>query len=114
MLTTTNSTKQAAHFLKAIGNYYRLQIVQLLINGEKNVSALNEKVKVSQPALSQHLAKLRHAGIVGSRREQRQIFYFISNPRVIRHLGLLREQFDLPVHSGAKMATKPTKKKKAA
>lgn len=84
-------TKKASQILKVLGNYYRLNIVTLLLNGEKNVSELNQSVKVSQPALSQHLSKLRREGVLGSRREQRQIYYFIANPHVIRVLGVLAE-----------------------
>lgn len=84
-------TKKASQILKVLGNFYRLHIVTLLLNGEKNVSELNQSVKVSQPALSQHLSKLRREGILGSRREQRQIFYYINNPHVIRVLGVLSE-----------------------
>jgi DNA-binding transcriptional ArsR family regulator len=83
--------RKASQSLKVLGNFYRLQIVTLLLNGEKNVSELNESVKVSQPALSQHLSKLRREGILGARREQRQIFYYINNPHVIRVLGVVGE-----------------------
>lgn len=76
---------------KVIGNPFRFQIVKLLLAGEKNVSDLNTSVKVSQPALSQHLSKLRREGVLGARREQRQIFYFIKNPGIIRMVGLAEE-----------------------
>ncbi|PZP85187.1 MAG: transcriptional regulator [Azospirillum brasilense] len=91
MFKETAHTKKASQILKVLGNYYRLHIVTLLLNGEKNVSELNQSVKVSQPALSQHLSKLRREGVLGSRREQRQIFYYIANPHVIRVLGVLAE-----------------------
>ena len=83
--------KKTSQSLKVLGNFYRLQIVTLLLNGEKNVSELNKSVKVSQPALSQHLSKLRREGILGARREQRQIFYYLNNPHVIRVLGVVAE-----------------------
>ncbi len=83
--------RSSAQILKALGNYYRLQIVYLLLNGEKNVSELNKTVKVSQPALSQHLAKLRRVGVVAFRRDSRELFYYISNPHVIRLVGTAAE-----------------------
>ncbi|MES2983880.1 MAG: metalloregulator ArsR/SmtB family transcription factor [Pseudomonadota bacterium] len=83
--------KKSAQILKVLGNPYRLQIVTLLLGGEKNVSELNKSVKVSQPALSQHLSKLRREGVLGARREQRQIFYYLNNTHVIRVLGVVGE-----------------------
>ncbi|MFM9890042.1 MAG: ArsR/SmtB family transcription factor [Rickettsiales bacterium] len=91
MFKDTVHLKKSSQVLKVLGNFYRLQIVTLLLNGEKNVSELNQSVKVSQPALSQHLSKLRREGILGARREQRQIFYYIANPHVIRVLGVTAE-----------------------
>lgn len=91
MFQTTQELKIASNTVKAMGNFYRLQIILLLLSGEKNVSTINKDVKVSQPALSQHLSKLRKTGIVGSRREQRQIFYFIINPHVTRIIGVLAD-----------------------
>lgn len=84
--------KKATEILKVLGNYYRGQIVTLLLNGEKNVSELNKFVKVSQPALSQHLSKLRTKGIVNCRRQQRQIYYYIANPGVLRIMGIVAEE----------------------
>jgi len=83
--------RRASQALKVLGNVYRLQIVTLLLNGEKNVSELNQSVKISQPALSQHLSKLRREGILRGRHEQRQIFYYLTNPHVIRLLGVAGE-----------------------
>lgn len=91
MFTDNKHLKDASKVLKVLGNYHRLQIVTLLLDGEKNVSTLNQSVRVSQPALSQHLSKLRREGVLGARREQRQIFYYIKNPHVIRLLGVVAE-----------------------
>ena len=105
MFTDTAHLKKASQSLKVLGNFYRLQIVTLLLNGEKNVSEINKNVNVSQPALSQHLSKLRRDGILGARREQRQIFYYLNNPHVIRVLGVVAEMSN---------ATNATKKAVAA
>ncbi len=91
MFKDNQQLKKSSQILKVLGNFYRLQIVTLLLNGEKNVSELNKSVRVSQPALSQHLSKLRREGVLGARREQRQIFYYINNPHVIRVLGVVAE-----------------------
>jgi DNA-binding transcriptional ArsR family regulator len=91
MFKDTAHLKRSAKMLKALGNPYRLQIISLLLQGEKNVSELNQSVKVSQPALSQHLSKLRREGILDARREQRQIFYFLRNAQIVRMLGVAGE-----------------------
>lgn len=69
--------------LKVLGNAHRLHIVHLLLNGEKGVTEINKSVKVSQPALSQHLAKLRKQGVLIARRDARQIFYKVRDPRAV-------------------------------
>lgn len=77
--------------LKAIGNQYRYKIILALLTGEKNVAALNRVIRVSQPALSQHLKKLRTHGVVDSRRDARKIYYFINDARVVRVIGIFGE-----------------------
>jgi len=104
MFTDTTHLKRASQSLKVLGNFYRLQIVTLLLNGEKSVSELNKSVKVSQPALSQHLSKLRRDGILGARREQRQIFYYLNNPHVIRVLGVVAEMAAADAGAAKKVA----------
>lgn len=89
MLQNTIQIKTASNIAKAIGNQYRMQIINILLTGEKCVGDLNKVVAVSQPALSQHLSKLRREGIVGARREQRNIYYYITNPHIARIIGIL-------------------------
>jgi ArsR family transcriptional regulator len=99
-----------AKLLKSLGNVYRLQIIQLLMGGEKNVTELNTQVKVSQPALSQHLARLRKEGIVAARRNQRQIFYRISNPQILRILAVVDDvvsQRDISANAAQPAAEMP-------
>jgi ArsR family transcriptional regulator len=91
MLQDPQTQKDVANFFKILGNPYRLQIVNLLMAGEKNVTELNRSVKVSQPALSQHLSKLHRAGMVGFRRDRRQIYYFLSNPHLVNVLKVMVE-----------------------
>jgi DNA-binding transcriptional ArsR family regulator len=66
---------EAARLLKTIGNEYRLMILCTLFEGELSVGALNERVPLSQSALSQHLAVLREDGLVTTRREAQTIYY---------------------------------------
>lgn len=89
MFGTNNHIKKAAQLLKAVGNPHRLKIILELMNGEKNVGEINAQVDVSQPALSQHLARMRAAGILTSRRDQRQIYYAIADSRILDALQII-------------------------
>lgn len=68
-------SREAARLLRALANPQRLEILCLLAEGEMPVAALNERLSLSQSALSQHLAVLRAEGIVGTRREAQSIHY---------------------------------------
>lgn len=56
----------------------RLAIFEYLSQGESTVSALTERLPISQPAVSQHLAVLRRCGLVAHRREGRSAIYRAS------------------------------------
>jgi DNA-binding transcriptional ArsR family regulator len=89
MFGNYNHVKKAAQLLKAVGNPHRLQILTQLVDGEKNVGEINAEVNVSQPALSQHLARMRAAGVLTSRRSQRQIYYAIGDTQILRALEII-------------------------
>lgn len=83
----------AAGFLTLMGNEKRLAIMGHLIDTELSVGAIAEKVELSQSALSQHLAKLRTAGLVQTRRDRQMIYYSCDSEAVRRLLRLLSELF---------------------
>lgn len=70
--------ERAAILLKQVSNPTRLQIVQMLSEGEKHVGALCEHLNQSQPAVSHHLALLRHGGIISPRRQGKNNFYSLT------------------------------------
>ncbi|MEV7011411.1 metalloregulator ArsR/SmtB family transcription factor [Streptosporangium sp. NPDC051022] len=67
----------------------RLHIVWALAQGECDVSGLAERVGGALPAVSQHLAKLKLAGLVRSRREGRRVVYLIDNEDVVATVQVL-------------------------
>jgi DNA-binding transcriptional ArsR family regulator len=69
----------ASRLLRALANEHRLLILCLLSEGEFNVSAINDRVELSQSALSQHLAILRADGLVDTRREAQTIYYRLAS-----------------------------------
>lgn len=85
---------QAAALLRALANEQRLLILcHLSAAGELSVSALGERMALSQSALSQHLARLREEGIVSFRREAQTLFYHIADDKAARLLGLLHDLY---------------------
>lgn len=82
---------EAAGLLKLLANENRLLILcRLAFNGEMSVNDLAAAVKLSQSALSQHLAKMREEGLLATRREAQSVFYRIENPDAARLLALLK------------------------
>lgn len=75
--TMSKHAETAAEMLRAIANPHRLLVLCVLGEGEASVSALNERIPLSQSALSQHLAVLRADGLVETRREAQTIHYRI-------------------------------------
>lgn len=71
----------------------RLRIVCVLIEGERNVTELLERVAVSQPNMSQHLGTLYRAGLLARRRCGAQVHYRVESTQVRRLCEALREQF---------------------
>lgn len=71
--------QEAADLLRALANEQRLMILCNLAGGELSVGELNHRVKLSQSALSQHLAILRDRGIVNTRRESQTVFYSMAH-----------------------------------
>jgi DNA-binding transcriptional ArsR family regulator len=65
----------ATALLKQLANENRLLILCSLVSGELSVGELNERLPLSQSALSQHLASLRQAELVQTRRQGQTIYY---------------------------------------
>jgi DNA-binding transcriptional ArsR family regulator len=92
----------AAVFLRAVSNPARLRIVLCLLNGEKSVTELENELALKQPNLSQHLAELRNANLVATRREVKSVFYSLSDGPA-RHLvsSLLQGFGGRPLEEGS-------------
>ncbi|WP_236037088.1 ArsR/SmtB family transcription factor [Marinomonas vulgaris] len=86
-------SSQAATFLKALSNENRLMILCHLLDKELSVTSLNEKLPLSQSALSQHLAVLRKDDLVKTRRESQTIYYSLGDSRVKELIQTLHSLF---------------------
>jgi ArsR family transcriptional regulator len=74
--------ESAAELFGLLSTPVRLKIISAVCNGERNVSELLEQIDTTQPNMSQHLATLYRAGVLGRRREGTQIFYKLQSERV--------------------------------
>ncbi|MBI1778356.1 MAG: metalloregulator ArsR/SmtB family transcription factor [Proteobacteria bacterium] len=77
---------QFAEVAKALGHGHRLEILELLAQGERSVEALAGRAGLSIANASQHLRLMRRAGLLASRRDGKHILYRLSDPTV---LGLI-------------------------
>ncbi len=82
--------QQAADMLKQLGNVHRLMILCSLVEGERSVTELHAITNLSQSALSQHLASLRNAQLVTTRRQAQTIFYRLLGTESIQIISVLK------------------------
>ncbi|MDF9816665.1 metalloregulator ArsR/SmtB family transcription factor [Streptomyces sp. SPB162] len=92
---------EAAAAFGMLASPARLHIVWALAHGESDVTGLAERVGGALPAVSQHLTKLKLAGLVRSRREGRRVVYLVDDPDVVTMVrwlvGQLSERARQPV-----------------
>ena len=80
-------------FAKAIADETRQKIMNLVCCNSLSVSEIVEKLDVSQPTVSHHLAILREAGLVDMREEGKQTFYSLNQERLAVCCGQLMIKF---------------------
>lgn len=78
--TIKRNSQKAELMLKQLANAKRLMILCNLIYEEKSAGELAKIVDLSSSALSQHLAKLREAGLVSADKRGQMVYYRISSP----------------------------------
>ncbi len=94
---------EAAAFLKALANDQRLLVLCALLEGSLSVGDINERVPLSQSALSQHLSVLRDAGLVTTTRRSQTIYYTIAPGPALQIMEVLYATFCAP----SEPATRP-------
>jgi len=80
-----------ADVCKVFSNAKRLEILNTLRDREMTASELIEKIGLSKANLSQHMSVLKSKGVVLTRREGVNIYYRISNTKIIQACDLMRE-----------------------
>src|SRR5882724_4104508 len=92
---SSNNPKRAlfagfAEIAKALGNGHRLEILELLAQGERSVESVAERVGLPVANVSQHLRLMQRTGLLASRRDGKRVIYRPSDPSVLELTAALR------------------------
>jgi rhodanese-related sulfurtransferase/biotin operon repressor len=75
---------------KALSNGHRLELLEFLAQGERSVEELAQVAGLSTANASQHLQRLRHAGLVAAHMQGHRVCYRLADEDVVTLMGLLR------------------------
>ena len=85
-------TKKAAQRLRAVNHRLRQNMINFIDQkGETDVTSIYQSLKLEQSVASQHLAILRRAGIVTTRRDGKYIFYSVSDKSIKKLIELCKQ-----------------------
>jgi ArsR family transcriptional regulator len=91
MLTDKSIFEMQAEICKTLTNPKRIEILSVLKTDERTVTELVNALGASKANVSQHLAVMRHKGILTTRREGVNIYYRVANPKVIDACSLMKD-----------------------
>ncbi len=80
-----------SHLCKAIADPKRLMMLDTMRDGPVSVTEIAERLGLSQPNTSQHLAILRERNVVQTSRSGTTVYYALTSPKVLAAVDLLRE-----------------------
>lgn len=93
-----------ARICKAFAHPARLHLLDLLGDGERGVSDLQQELGISRTNLSQHLAILRAAGVIATRRQGKQVFCSLALLEVKQACGLIRKVLQARIAESRRLA----------
>ena len=92
-MTCSRMRARPANSSKALAHETRLVILCMLIEGEKSVGEIEQKLDLRQPFVSQQFARLSADDLVETRREGKNVYYSIARPEVVEIIGSLYRAF---------------------
>jgi DNA-binding transcriptional ArsR family regulator len=101
-ITTLDTLSDAAEWLKTMAHPHRLRILQMLERSEYCVGDLADACKLPSAMMSEHLRLMQRCRLLDSRREGRNVYYFIVDPHVTAILQCLVTHFDTARKSNAR------------
>ena len=82
---------QQAELCQSLTHPFRLKILQIIKDGEKNVSDIKLITNKPQPYISQHLRVLRDKGVVITRRKANEVYYALADPKILQICELVAD-----------------------
>lgn len=95
-----------AEVIKTIASPKRLEIIHALKSGEKTVTDLVKTLDIPKANVSQHLAVMRHKGVLKTRKKGVNVYYSIVNQKVVKACTLMREVLTEQMHEQSKLYKK--------
>lgn len=89
-VSTEAERRRYAIIGRALADAKRLCVLEVLSTGERSVSELSREASCQVPNMSQHLAVLRTAGLVETRRDGNTVYYRLADPRVLEAYRLIQ------------------------
>ena len=96
--------ERQAHICKAFANSTRLQMLDLLGKRDWGATELQQELGISKANLSQHIAVLKGAGIVGARREGKAVYFSLTMPEVKSACHLIRDVLRAQIRDGRRLS----------
>jgi len=95
--------ERQARICKAFAHPGRLQILDLLGQGEQGVSELQEALGISKTSISQHMAVLKSVGVLSTRREGKQLYCSLAMPEVKQACQLVRKVLEAQIAASQRL-----------
>ena len=78
-----HTAAHVAELFRAFSDTSRVRILSAIVEQEMNISALAEMVGVTESAVSHHMRGLRQMRLVKSRRDGKEVYYYVEDPHII-------------------------------
>lgn len=93
MIFSETQVEQVTEILKSIAHPIRMKILCFLMDGEKNVSEIEQQFGSTISNISQHLTVLRKAEIINRRKEANYMFYTLKDDKIFRLVNTIKDLY---------------------
>ena len=83
--------QRAAETLRVVSHPARLRVVEILVDGERSVTEIQDTLGITQSLTSQHLSNMRVRGVLKCRKDGNMVYYSIANPDVVKIIHCIRQ-----------------------